>query len=146
LVDLFKRYRRTHPGLARKEIEDLVSSIRNEKYWNALPSSRDAVYVLALSRARVRVKGGKVATVTHFGKVLVEEGVAKFCSRGKVLLLIRDDSHYTARYVITWPAFLNVMRGDAGRFYDALVRSGITELVGVKKAREMMTGTGGTGS
>ena len=143
MVDLFKRYRRTHPGLARKAVEDLVNAVRDGKYWNALPNSKDALYVVALTRARIKAKGGKVVRVTHFGKVLVDESIARFCSRGKVLLLVRENAHYVARYVITWPAFLNVMRGDPERFYNELIRSRTGELIGVQKAREMMLGADG---
>ena len=138
MVDLIKRYKRIHPGCTNKEIEDLVNAIREDKYWNALPNYKDALYVVALTRARIRVNKANVVKVTHFGKILVDQGIAKFCSRGKILLVVRDNSHYRARYVITWPAFLNIMRGNSESFYNALISSNTKELIGVKQAKEMM--------
>jgi len=138
LVDLIKRYKRIHPGCTNKEIEDLVNAIKEDKYWNALPNYKDALYVIALTRARIRVNKANVVKVTHFGKILVDQSIAKFCSRGKVLLVVKDNSHYRAKYVITWPAFLNVMRGNSESFYNALTQSDAKELIGVKQAKAMM--------
>ena len=138
MVDLIKRYKRIHPGCTNKEIEDLVNAIKEDKYWNALPNYKDALYVVALTRARIKVNKANVVKVTHFGKILVDQSIAKFCSRGKILLVVRDNSHYRARFVITWPAFLNIMRGDSESFYNALIRNNTKELVGVKQAKEMM--------
>jgi hypothetical protein len=138
LVDLVKRYKRIHPGCTNKEIEDLVNAIKEDKYWNALPNYKDALYVVALTRARIKVNKANVVKVTHFGKILVDQSIAKFCSRGKILLVVRDNSHYRARYVITWPAFLNIMRGNSESFYNVLISSNTKELVGVKQAKEMM--------
>lgn len=138
MVDLIKRYKRIHPGCTNKEIEDLVNAIKEDKYWNALPNYKDALYVVALTRARIRVNKANVVKVTHFGKILVDQGIAKFCSRGKILLAVRSNSHYRARYVITWPAFLNIMRGNSELFYNALISSNTKELIGVKQAKEMM--------
>lgn len=139
MADLIKRYKRIHPGCTIKEIEDLVNAIREDKYWNALPNYKDALYVVALTRARIKVNKANVVKVTHFGKILVDQSIAKFCSRSKILLVIRDNSHYRGRYVITWPAFLNVMRGNSESFYNSLIRSDMKELIGVKQAKTMMT-------
>jgi len=138
LVDLIKRYKRIHPGCTNKEIEDLVNAIKEDKYWNALPNYKDALYVVALTRARIKVNKANVVRVTHFGKILADQGIAKFCSRGKILLVVKDNSHYRAKYVITWPAFLNIMRGNSELFYNALIRSNTKELIGVKQTKEMM--------
>ena len=139
MPDLIKRYKRIHPGCTIKEIEDLVNAIREDKYWNALPNYKDALYVIALTRARMKVNKANVVKVTHFGKILVDQRIAKFCSRSKVLLVMKDNSHYRARYVITWPAFLNIMRSDSESFYNALISSDTKELIGVKQAKTMMT-------
>ncbi len=139
MPDLIKRYKRIHPGCTNKDIEDLVNAIKEDKYWNALPNYKDALYVIALTRARIKVNKANVVKVTHFGKILVDQGIAKFCSRSKVLLVMKDNSHYRARYVITWPAFLNIMRSDSESFYNALISSDTKELIGVKQAKTMMT-------
>lgn len=139
MVDLIKRYRRLHPGCTGKEIEDLVNAVREDKYWNALPNYKDALYVVILTRARIKVNKDNVVRVTHFGKILVDERIAKFCSRGKVLLVVGQNSHYRGEHVITWPAFLNVMRGDSEHFYHVLVNGNVKELVGVKQAKAMMS-------
>ena len=138
MADLIKRYKRIHPGCTTKDIEDLVNAIREDKYWNALPNYKDALYVVALTRARIKVNKANVVKVTYFGKMLVDQEIAKFCSRGKILLVVRDNSHYRGKYVITWPAFLNVMRGNSESFYNSLIHSDMKELIGVKQAKEMM--------
>ncbi len=139
MADLIKRYKRIHPGCTTKEIEDLVNAIKEDKYWNALPNYKDALYVVALTRARIKVNKANVVKVTHFGKILVDQSIAKFCSRGKILLVVRDNSHYKGMHVITYPAFLNIMRGNSESFYNSLIRSNINELIGVKQAKDMMT-------
>jgi hypothetical protein len=138
LPDLLKRYKRIHPGCTNKEIMDLVNAIKENKYWNVLPSEKDAVYVVALTRARIRVNKDNVVRVTHFGKILVDGEIAKFCSRGKVLLAVKENSHFKGRYIITWPAFLNIMRTDAELFYRTLTKEDVKELIGVKKAKEIL--------
>ena len=138
MVDLIKRYKRIHPGCTNKEIEDLVNAIREDKYWNALPNYKDALYVVALTRARIKANKANVVKVTHFSKILVDQDIAKFCSRGKILLLVRNDSHYRAKYIITWPAFLNIMRGNSESFYNTLINTNTRELIGVKQAKDMM--------
>lgn len=138
MVDLIKRYKRIHPGCTNKEIEDLVNAVREDKYWNALPNYKDSLYVVSLTRARIKANKANVVKVTHFGKILVDQDIAKFCSRGKILLLVRNESHYRAKYVITWPAFLNIMRGNSESFYNTLINSNTRELIGVKQAKEMM--------
>ncbi len=139
MPDLIKRYKRIHPGCTLKEIADLVNAIKEDKYWNALPNYKDALYVIALTRARIKVNKANVVKVTHFGKILVDPEIAKFCSRSKVLLVLKDNSHYRGRYVVTWAAFLNIMRGNSEAFYNALIRSDTKELIGVKQAKIMMS-------
>jgi hypothetical protein len=138
LVDLIKRYRRLHPGCTAKEIEDLVNAVKEDKYWNALPNYKDALYVVALTRARIKVNGANIVRVTFLDKIAVDGDIAKFCSRGKVILVMRENSHYRGRYVITWPAFLNVMRGNPEAFYHTLLSSNVRELMGVKQTKAMM--------
>ncbi|MEM3083854.1 MAG: hypothetical protein QXP61_02065 [Nitrososphaerales archaeon] len=138
MPDLLKRYKRIHPGCTNKEIMDLVNAIKDNKYWNVLPNEKDAVYVVALTRARIKVNNDNVVRVTHFGKILIDREIAKLCSRGKVLLAFRENSHFRGKYIITWPAFMNIMRTDAAGFYHSLIRKDVRELIGVKLAKEIM--------
>ena len=138
LPDLLKRYKRIHPGCTNKEIMDLVNAIKENKYWNVLPNEKNALYVVALTRARITVKKDNVVRVTYFGKILVDREVARFCSRGKILLVVRENSHFKGRYIITWPAFLNIMRNNPELFYNALIKKDLKELIGVKQAKEIM--------
>lgn len=139
LPDLIKRYKRIHPGCTNKEIMDLVNAIKENKYWNVLPKEKDTVYVVALTRARIKVNNDNIVRVTHFGKILVDREIAKFCSRGKILLAMRENSHFRGKYVITWPAFLNIMRTDPELFYHSLIIKDVKELIGVKQANEIMS-------
>jgi hypothetical protein len=118
---------------------DLVNAIKKNKYWNVLPKEKDVVYVVALTRARIKINNDNIVRVTHFGKILVDREIAKFCSRGKILLAMRENSHFRGKYVITWPAFLNIMRTDPELFYHSLITKDVKELVGVKQAKEIMS-------
>ena len=138
LPDLLKRYKRVHPGCTNREIMDLVNAIKENKYWNVLPNEKNSVYVVALTRARIKVNQDNVVRVTHFGKILVDREIAKFCSRGKVLLAVRENSHFKGKYIITWPAFLNIMRTNPALFYHSLIKNDIKELIGVRQAKEIM--------
>lgn len=138
MPDLLKRYKRLHPGCSNKEIMDLVYAIKENKYWNVLPNEKDAIYVVALTRARIKANSDNIVRVTHLDKILVDRSIAKLCSRGKVLLAFKENSHYKAHYVITWPAFLNIMRTDPEAFYRSLIREGAKELIGVKRAQELL--------
>ncbi|MGH9909844.1 MAG: hypothetical protein ACRD32_04320, partial [Nitrososphaerales archaeon] len=71
MPDLLKRYKRVHPGCTNREIMDLVNAIKENKYWNVLPNERNSVYVVALTRARIKANQDNVVRVTHFGKILV---------------------------------------------------------------------------
>jgi len=117
-----------------------VNAMKDDKYWNALPDSKEFFYVVALSRARIRSDEGNVATVTHVGKVILDRSISKFCSRGKVLLVSKQGSNYKAMCVITWPAFLNIMHSRPTLFCNVVARMPISQLVDVKKARELMNG------
>jgi hypothetical protein len=124
--------------LSNKEITDLVNAIKENKYWNVLPNDKNAVYVVVLTRARIKANKDNVVRVTYFGKILVDREIAKFCSRGKVLLAVRENSHFKGQYVITWPAFLNIMRTNAELFYQELIKKDVKMLIGVKQAKEIM--------
>ena len=137
LPDLLKRYKRIHPGCTKKEIMDLVNAIKENKYWNVLSNNKDAVYVIALNRAQIKVNAQNVVRVTYFGKILVDRDIAKYCSRGKVVLALRENSNFNGRYVITWPAFLNIMRNDPELFYRALNKD-IKVLIGVNQVHKIM--------
>jgi len=138
LPDLLKRYKRIHPGCTNKEIMDLVNAIKENKYWNVLSNNKDLVYVIALNRAQIKVNAQNVVRVTYFGKISVDRDIARYCSRGKVVLALRENSNFNGRYVITWPAFLNIMRNDPELFYQALNIKDIKVLIGVKQAHKIM--------
>ncbi|MFQ5940255.1 MAG: hypothetical protein ACE5KA_00950 [Nitrososphaerales archaeon] len=140
MPNLLKHYKRIHPSCSNKEITDLINAIKENKYWNVLPNEKNAVYVVALTRARIKFNKDNIVRVTHFGKILVDREIAKFCSRGKVLLAVRENSHYRGSYIVTWPAFLNIMRTRPDLFYKALTKKDIKGLIGVKQALEIING------
>ena len=105
--------------LRRKEREDLTAAIRDDKYWKATSSNKDFVYVVALTRARVKSREGFSARATFVGRAFLADEAAKFCRKYRVLLVERRTGR--AFCVLTWRAFLRVMKGYSEDVYRTLI-------------------------
>ena len=110
------RFRRSYPDCSRREIRDLVEAIKGDKYWRVDPKVRDVIYVVALTRARYPEGGAFRARATHVKSVLVDPRAARYCRKGRVLIVVNG----YARHVLTWPAFLRLMKMDSERVLKAI--------------------------
>jgi hypothetical protein len=93
--------------LTRREAEDLINAVRDDKYWKVSPENKDFIFVVALSRARIRSRRGMYAKATHVKRVEVIKEAAGFCRRWRVLLV--DKRRMLAVSVLTWRAFNKIV-------------------------------------
>ena len=91
----------------RRDAEDIISAIEADKYWKA---SRDGryIYVVALTRARTKLKGEYWARCTHLGRVRVDPGIRMLVKRYMVLLVDRAEGRAVG--ALTWKAFRRAMK------------------------------------
>jgi hypothetical protein len=99
-------------SLARKEAEDLMNAVKHDKYWKVSPEDKDFIFVVALSRARVKSRRGMYAKATHVKRVEVIKEAAGFCRRWRVLLV--DKRRMLAVSVLTWRAFNKIVSKGMG--------------------------------
>ncbi|MCP8309834.1 MAG: hypothetical protein H3Z54_14310 [archaeon] len=141
--DLFAHFKRIYPECSRKEVEDLIEAIKGDKYWLVSSIHKDAIYVVALTKANIPKTKGFQAKATHLKKVIVVPEAAKFSRKGRVLMAIKLDSDYIAKSVISWSTFLRLMNENPDAIYKMLIEGKIPPFVNNKnisaivlKARE----------
>lgn len=122
--------------LTMKERDDLIAAIRNDKYWKATSSKRDFVYVVALSRARVRLSEGFSAKATFIGRALLNKEAAEYCRKHRVLLVNRRTQ--SAACVLTWRAFRRIMKGYSEEFYRMLINGELPPYVNIKVLKKIL--------
>jgi hypothetical protein len=109
----FEHFKKVYPSCSNKEIRNLVNAIKGNKYWKVLPKLRNLIYVVALTRAKYSSKDGKLATATYLKRVVVDNEVARFCRKGRILMVILEgEEKGKAIWVLTYPAFLELMRDE----------------------------------
>ncbi len=144
--ELVRCFRRVYRGCSRRDIDNLVSAVLSDKYWSVQPGAKDAVYVVALTRAEFPLGQDFQSRVTHLGFVKVAKAAARYCRRGRVLATLVDGSDFKAVSVINWPAFLSLMRLDPSLIYHALKQGGLPPFIGKKElaqiSRELKTFSG----
>ncbi|MEM2311451.1 MAG: hypothetical protein QXD79_07595 [Candidatus Methanomethylicia archaeon] len=121
--DLKNHFKKIYPSCSSIEIENLVSAIIHDKYWKVHPNKGDAIYVVALTRARYPCGNGFRARATAVDTIIVSRRAAKFCRRGRILLAKRVDDKYFSETVIDWPAFLKIIRLNEDFIYSFLVEN-----------------------
>ena len=134
---LVRHFAKVYPSCRMRDIEDLVAAIRGNKYWNIHPGLRDAIYVVALTRAEIASKRGFLARATHVGQIKVMEAAAKYCSKGRVLVAMKEGSGFEAVSVITWPAFIRFIRLDSSRIYEDLLSGQLPPFIGERYVAEI---------
>lgn len=98
--------------LTRREAEDLINAVKHDKYWKINPEDKDFIFVVALSRARVRSRRGMYAKATHVKKIEVIKEAARFCRKWRILLV--DKRRMLAVSVLTWRAFNKIVSKGTG--------------------------------
>ena len=141
--DLFGHFKRIYPECSRKEVEDLIEAIKGDKYWLVSPNHKDAIYVVALTKANIPKAMGFQAKATHLKRVVVVPEASRFSRKGRVLMVIKLDSDYIAKSVTSWSAFLRLMNENPDSIYNMLMEGKIPPFVNNKnisaivlKARE----------
>jgi len=132
-LHLKRRIQNLYPECTDRDIEDFIAAIKFDKYCSGLPGRRDLIYVVALTKAKIPLEGGFQARATHLKRVLVSEKASPFCRWGVILAAINIGGRYVANTVLTWPAFLKIMRGKAEEAHQLLSKpSGVPPYLDVK--------------
>ncbi|NIM44502.1 MAG: hypothetical protein GTN80_02120 [Nitrososphaeria archaeon] len=121
-LDAVKHFQRMYPGCSTREISDLVSAIRSKKYWNVHPQREDAIYVVALTSAKIPDRNGFKAGTTA-SNVVVSRRVSRFARRGRVLVASDRRDHFYSETVIEWPAFRRLIRQEPDAVYRFLLEN-----------------------
>ncbi len=124
-LELFYHFKKIYPECSRKEIEDLIEAIKGDKYWSVHPEHKDAIYVVALTRAKIPKVGGFQADATYLKKVTISPEAANFSRRGRVLLAVKYGPNYIGKSVITWSAFLRLMNKNPDPIYKLVIEGKI---------------------
>ena len=136
--DLFAHFKRIYPECSRKEIQDLIEAIKGDKYWLVCPNHKNAIYVVALTRANIPKENGFQARATYLKRVIVVPEAARFSRKGRVLMAIKLDSNYIAKSVILWSAFLRLMNEDSNLIYSMLMEGKIPPFVNNKSVKAII--------
>lgn len=121
--DLRRHFMRIYPSCSRREIEDLVSAVLSNKYWKVHPEMNDAYYAVALTRAAIPYKDGFIARATFPRRVVVSPRAARFCRRGRILVIRLGRGYPSSETVIDWPAFLRLIRMNGDLVYKLLIEA-----------------------
>jgi len=135
-TDTFAHFRRTYPECSDKEIRDLVEAIRGDKYWLVQPGKKDALYVVALTRAQIPLAEGYQARATYVGAVSVTSEAAPYCRRGRVIAVARHVARFIGTSVILWPEFLQLIRLDSALVYHALLHNQLPAFINRRIMKE----------
>lgn len=122
-------FRRIYPECSYKEVRDLVEAIRGDKYWFVHPGRRDALYVVALTRAQNPTAQGYQARATYVGSISVTSEASPYCRRGRVIALTRQGGKFVGKCMIRWPEFLQLIKLDSELVYNALLENQLPNLI-----------------
>lgn len=117
--DFLKSFKRRYPYASLKCLRDLASSIKEGKYWRLHPEKSDALYVVALTRAKIPFKDGfKARATTPTCFVIVSRRAARFTRRGRVLIALEKDGGFYADVVLEWPLLYKIIRLNHELVYE----------------------------
>ncbi|MEM1550439.1 MAG: hypothetical protein QXR13_00720, partial [Candidatus Bathyarchaeia archaeon] len=89
--------------------------------WKVHSSKDDAYYAIALTRARIPYMDGFMVRSTAPGIVIVSPRAARFCRRGRILVVKRKNDIFISETIMDWPAFLKMIKMDENLIYKHLV-------------------------
>ena len=121
--EMREHFKKIYPECSANEIENLVSAIASYKYWKVHPEKKNALYVVALTQAKVPFKDGFRAKSTAPKPIVVSPKAAKFCRRGRILIAKDRGEDFTADTVIEWPVFLGLIRKPQDHVYKFFVEN-----------------------
>ncbi len=121
--EMREHFKRIYPKCSAYEIEDLISAIISSKYWKVHSEKSDALYVVALTQARIPFKDGFKAKTTAPKTVVVSRKAARFCRRGRILIVKDRSEDFMSETVVEWPVFINLIRQDQNLIYRLFVEN-----------------------
>jgi len=121
--EMREHFKRIYPECSTREIENLVSAIISGKYWKVHSEKSDALYVVALTQAKTPFKDGFKAKSTAPKPVVVSPKAARFCRRGRVLIVKDDGETFVSDTVVEWPVFTRLIRHDQNLIYKFLIEN-----------------------
>lgn len=116
-------FKKIYPSCSPHEIDDLVSAIRSNKYWKVHSEKSDALYVVALTQARIPFEDGFKAKSTAPKTVVVGRKAARFCRRGRILVVKDRGKTFVSNTVIEWPIFMRLIRKNQNQVYKFLIEN-----------------------
>jgi hypothetical protein len=126
---------RMYPSCTHKEIQELVSSIENGKYWRAQDGY---LFTVALTRARSWRASSWVAEAAGLGAISVPEGLRPFCRKGRVALVKMGEIPLVVLF-LGWPAFLWAMRkGEVTKVVDGASSGPLRGYINVPRLKEYL--------
>ena len=82
----------------------------------------DALYVLALTKAKIPFRDGFKAKTTAPKAVIISPKAARFCRRGRILIVKARDEDFISETIVEWPVFLRLIRQDQNLVYKFLIK------------------------
>ncbi|MFQ5711037.1 MAG: hypothetical protein ACE5GD_04560 [Candidatus Geothermarchaeales archaeon] len=121
--DEMKHFQKTYPSCSPREVSDLLSAVKSNKYWRVHTERRNALYVVALTRAKIPHRDGFKAKTTASKTVILSRRAARFARRGRILVAVDRGDHFSSDTVIEWPAFRKLIRRSPDSAYRLLVEN-----------------------
>lgn len=121
--EMRKHFKKIYPKCSSIEIENLVSAITSNKYWKVHSEKKDSLYAVALTQAKIPLKDGFKAESTVPKTVVVSPKAARFCRRGRILIIKDRGEDFISDTVLEWPAFINLIKQDQNLVYKFFVEN-----------------------
>lgn len=121
--EMRKHFKKIYPKCSIIEIENLVSAIMSNKYWKVHSERKDTLYAVALTQAKIPFKDGFKAESTAPKTVIVSPKAARFCRRGRILIVKDRGEDYISDTIIEWPVFLRLIQQDQDLTYKFFIEN-----------------------
>jgi hypothetical protein len=121
--EMREHFKKIFPKCSAYEIENLVSAIRSNKYWNVHTEKKNAFYAVALTQAKIPFKDGLKAKSTAPKLVTVSAKAARFCRCGRILVVKERGEYFVSDTVVEWPVFTRLIRQDQNVTYKFLIEN-----------------------
>ncbi|MEM3368675.1 MAG: hypothetical protein QXP88_01080 [Thermoproteota archaeon] len=93
--------------MSDREITDLAEAIKNDKFWYVLPDNKQFIFVVALSRARIKEANFYIAKATYLKQIYIPREIKEFVRRFMIILVEKDTK--IGKLVLSWKTFLYLM-------------------------------------
>lgn len=94
--------------MSEREIDDLAEAIKSNKFWYALPSNKQFIFVVALSRARIKKGSFYLAKATYLKQIYIPQEIKEYVRKFMIVLVERETKK--GKVVMSWKTFLSLMR------------------------------------